>query len=455
MFSVRETSSRELVARDLRRVMHSRVVEPGSAGYDRVCRTWNGAIQSRPAIVAVCQTVEDVQAAVRTARAHNLPLSVRGGGHDWAGRAICDGGLVIDLSEMRQVDIEPSAQIATVQGGALARDVIAAAAPHGLVAVTEACSHVGMAGLTLGGGYGPLSSRYGLALDNLLSVEIVLADGRRVIANPRKHSELFWAIRGGGGNYGVVTSMRIRLHAHPRLLTGMILYPWSEAARVLHGYASLLGWAPDTFCAQAGLLSGPDGKPALDLTPLWTGEPAQGEQMMLRLQRLGETSLAQLGWMTYGEMLALFDEHIVDGRHYAMRTRWLPALTPDVIRMLVAAGQERTSALSAIVLHPFRGAAARVPAYATAFGMRQRHFMVEFLAAWRPEEDDGVHRQWLRDTCQAHEPFSLPGGYANLLGPDAHAQIPHAYGENLARLQDVKRRFDPGRVFTSAIPLPA
>jgi FAD/FMN-containing dehydrogenase len=435
--------------------MHSRVIEPGSADYERICRIWNGAVQSRPAIVAVCQTVEDVQSAVRTARAHALPLSVRGGGHDWAGRAICDDGLVIDLSEMRQVDVEPSAQIATVQGGARARDVIAAAARHGLVAVTGSCGAVGMTGLTLGGGYGALSSRYGLALDNLLSVEIVLADGRRVIANPRKHSELFWALRGGGGNFGVVTAMRIRLHAHPKLLAGLILYPWSEATRVLHGYASLLGWAPDAFSAQAGVLTAPDGEPALFLSPVWTGEPTQGEQLMLRLQRLGETSLAQVGWMTYGEMLGLFDEHIVEGRHYAMRTRWLPDLTPDVIRALVAGGETRTSPLSAIVLHPFRGAAARVPAYATAFGMRQRHFMAEFLAAWEPEEDGAVHRQWVNDVCQAHAPFSLPGGYANLLGPDAHAQIPDAYGENLARLQDVKRRFDPGRVFNSAIPLPA
>jgi hypothetical protein len=203
------------------------------------------------------------------------------------------------------------------------------------------------------------------------------------------------------------------------------------------------------------VLTGPDGQPALFLAPIWTGEPAQGEQLMLRLQRLGETSLAQVGWMTYGEMLDLFDEHNVDGHHYAMRTRWLADLTPEVVRTLVLAGQTRTSPLSSIIVHPFRGAAARVPAYATAFGMRQRHFLVQFLAAWRPEEDGGVHRQWLKDTCQAHEPLSLPGGYANLLGPDAHAQIPHAYGENLARLREVKRRFDPNRVFSSAIPLPA
>src|SRR5215475_10480729 len=192
-------------AHDLRRVMRGEVALPGDAAYSSGRRLFNGAVDRHPALIAFCETMEDARAALRAARAHGLPLSVRGGGHDWVGRALRQDGLVIDLSAMRRVTVDAGARLATVEGGATAADVIAAAEPHGLVAVTGAVGSVGMAGLALGGGYGPLNPRHGLALDNLVAAEVVLGDGRTVIADATRNAELFWALRGGGGNFGVVT----------------------------------------------------------------------------------------------------------------------------------------------------------------------------------------------------------------------------------------------------------
>src|SRR5215469_11095734 len=230
------STSEFTAARELRTVMQGNVVLRGDDNYVQTRQIWNGAVQHEPALFAVCETSGDVQAAVRSAREHRLSLSVRGGGHDWAGRALRHNGLVIDLSSMKRVDVDVEALIATVQGGATAVDVISAAAPHGLVAATGNCGTVGMVGLTTGGGYGPLINRYGLALDNLLAAELVLADGRLVHCDDRENPELFWALRGGGGNFGVVTAMRVRLHPVREVLAGTILFPLSQAKSVIRGY---------------------------------------------------------------------------------------------------------------------------------------------------------------------------------------------------------------------------
>jgi FAD/FMN-containing dehydrogenase len=449
--------SSEAAARELRAVMQGKVVLRGDDAYERVRQIWNGAVNYQPALFALCETPKDVREAVLTARIHRLPLSVRGGGHDWAGRALRQDGLVIDLSAMRQVVVDTEAQAAAVDGGATAGEVIAAAAPHGLTAAVGTVGSVGMAGFTLGGGYGPLTPRYGLGLDNLLSAQVVLADGRLVTADDSENPDLFWALRGGGGNFGVVTSMRIRLHPIRTLLSGLILFPWSEAEWVLRGYAEALASAPDELAVIAGVLSAPDGSPVVFLAPTWSGETKQGEGIVARLKRLGTPLLAQVSPMAYGDMLRMFDAHVVNGRHYAVQTRWLPKLTLDSISTLISAGNTRTSPFTAIALHHFHGAATRVPLSTTAFGLRQAHFLVEVIAAWEPSTDDNsaVHQQWARTVSRALATEALPGGYANLLGPDEHEQIASAYGGNLSRLQRAKQRFDPNGLFTSAIPLPA
>ena len=438
-------------------LLRERTVLPADKAYAGARRIWNGAVSRFPAVFALCETVEDVRAAVWAARTNGLPLSVRGGGHDWAGRALRENGLVIDLSGMRHVEIDAAAQVATVAGGARGMDVVAAAAAHGLTAVTGHCGAVGMAGLTLGGGYGPLTPRLGLALDNLLGADIMLANCTRVTASADEHPDLFWALRGGGGNFGVVTSMRVRLHPIEKVLSGTIIFPWAEAETVLRRYGDMIETAPDELAVMAGILPGPEGAPVLCLSPTWSGEMARGEAVMQDLQRLGTPMRAQIMPMTYGELLGMYDAHVVDGRHYAVETRWLPKLTPDAISSIVAAGGKRTSPFTMIALHHFHGAATRVPENATAFGLRKNHFLVEIIAAWEPglTDDGATHRQWAKNLGQNLAPAALPGGYANLLGPDAWDQIIFAYGSNISRLQHVKQRFDPEGVFTSAIPLPA
>jgi FAD/FMN-containing dehydrogenase len=455
--SVMEIHSALSAARELRARMQGRVVSRGDDDYARARQIWNGAVENQPMLLALCETVEDVQASVRVARSHGIPLSVRGGGHDWVGRALCADGLVIDLSGMRQVSVDPHSRVATVAGGAKVGDVVAAADAHGLIAVLGNCSPVGMAGLTLGGGYSPLDGLYGLAADNLLGAEMVLADGRRVTTGPDEEPELFWAIRGGGGNFGVVTSLRVQLHETHHLLAGRMVFPWSEAETVMRHYVPFAAEMPDELGASLFMASGPDGQPAILSTPIWNGDGLQGEKAMKQLQSLGKPQLAQFGPMTYAEMLAPIDTWLAEaeGCHWEMRTRSLPALTPDSLDAMVTAASRKTSPYSAVGWHHFHGAATRIPAEATAFGLRQEHFMVEILAAWEPGRSDGAaERQWAQDLWEDLAPFALPGGYANLLAPQNRGQARDAYGNNGTRLRALKRHFDPDGVFGSAIPLP-
>jgi FAD/FMN-containing dehydrogenase len=437
-------------------LLRGKTIFPKDEAYASARSVWNAAVDRHPAVFALCETTGQVQAAMRAARAYELPLSVRGGGYDWAGRALRENGLVIDLSGMRHVEIDPVERVAIVGGGALVADVVAAAAAYDLVVATGNCNGVGMVGLTLGGGYGPLTSRCGLALDNLLGAEVVLADGRHITADAIEHPDLFWALRGGGGNFGVVTSIRVRLHPIRELIAGMILFPWSEAETVLRRYGRLIGALPDELTVRAGILTGQDGDPLLFLSPVWSGEAAQSGKALQDLQQLGTPLTVQIDRMTYGELLGMHDAHVAKGRHVAIETRWLPRLSQDVISTIVAAGTNRTSSHTIIALHHFHGAGTRICEDATAFGLRREHFLCEIIAAWEPDssDDDKVHREWARQLSRKLEPNSLPGGYPNLLGPDKHDQIALAYGGNIIRLRQLKRRFDPGNVFSSAIPLP-
>jgi FAD/FMN-containing dehydrogenase len=358
---------------------------------------------------------------------------------------------------MRDVIVNPESRTAIVSGGAKAREVAAAASAHGLVAALGNCGDVGMAGLTLGGGYGPLNGLYGLAADNLLGAELVLADGRCVTTGPDEEPELFWAIRGGGGNFGVVTSMRIRLHEVRHMLAGLIVYPWNEAQAVLSRYAAFAAKMPDELGVSVIMTSGPDGQPAITLVPLWNGDRLQGEHAMEHLQSLGKPQVAQIGPMTYPEILAPIDAKVAEAAscHWEIRTRSLPTLNPAAIDAIVSAVARKTSPHSAVAFHHFHGAATRIPAAAIAFGSRQEHFMVEIIAAWEPDEGNGAaERQWAQDLWKSLAPFALPGGYANLLGLDDREQAAAAYGDNAAWLRALKRRFDPDGVFASAIPLP-
>lgn len=429
---------------------------PGQQPYAAATAIWAKPVGNIPRAVAHCRTPEDVRAAILTARDCGLPLSVRGGGHDWAGRALCEG-LVIDISGMNGVTVDALGRFARVAGGARASDVLTVTDPLGLAAVTGSCSPVGMAGLTLGGGYGPLIGRFGLALDNLLAAEIVLADGRIITAQHGRDDDLFWALRGGGGNFGVVTAMHIRLHELPNVVSGMLIYPFSEARTVLRRYAETASAMPDELSVQVGAVAGPDGVPVIMLVPTWSGRQGQGDKHIAPLLELGTLLVNTVDAVRYGTSLSVFDPHIVNGQRVFMETCSLPALDGASVDLLVEAMAKAVSPGCAIVSHEFRGAATRVPAEATAFGLRRDHVMIEFIASC-PDRADGSeerrHQQWARDTRHAFDAIALPGGYPNLLGPDDADRAAGSFGPNVERLARVKQLYDPENVFRSAIPLP-
>jgi FAD/FMN-containing dehydrogenase len=409
-----------------------------------------------PRAVVHCQTSRDIQQGIAAARSAGLSLSVRGGGHDWAGRALCDG-LVLDLSGMRDVVVNPDRRSARIAGGARAVDVLAQTDPLGLAAVTGSCSGVGMAGLTLGGGYGPLIGRFGLALDNLLAADVVLADGRIVTAERGREEDLFWALRGGGGNFGVVTAMRIRLHEMPNVVSGMLVYPFSEAKTVLRHLADATHSMPDALTVQICAVGGPDGTPVILLVPTWCGLQAEGDRHIAPLLKLGTLLDHTLDAVRYGTSLAVFDPHIVNGQRTFIETCSVPALDEAGIDILVEAMASAASAGCAIATHEFRGAATRVPVEATAFGLRSDHVLIEIIAAFPDRLDrseERRHQQWTLDTRRAFGALALPGGYPNLLGVGDTDRAAESFGHNGERLVRVKQLYDPDNVFCSAIPLP-
>jgi FAD/FMN-containing dehydrogenase len=448
-----------LVGRTLYRLgewLPGRVSKPGDKAYAEATAIWAKPVGRTPRAVVHCQTAEDVRFVIRAARDCDLPLSVRGGGHDWAGRALCDG-VVIDLSGMRSVTIA-SDQTAHVSGGARAADVVATTDPLGLATATGSVGVVGMTGLTLGGGYGPLIGRFGLALDNLEAAEVVLADGRVVTAAHESEEELLWALRGGGGNFGVVTTMRLKLHRLASVRSGMLVYPFAEAKMLLEGCAEIAASAPEDLTFQIGFAAGPDGIPVAIVVPTWCGRVEEGEARLAPFLKLGTVLTNTVGTTPYGTSLTVFDKFLVDGQRYWMETCRLPALNSRGADVLIQAADSFVSPGCAVFTHEFKSAATRVPEEATAFGLRRDHVLVEIIAGFAdiPDEvEEPRHRLWARATRHAFDEMALPGGYPNLLADDDPERVAQSYGSNAARLIKAKQRYDPDNVFRSAIPLPA
>jgi FAD/FMN-containing dehydrogenase len=447
----------KLFERTLEQLDHQlrcRVSRPGDTGYVAATAIWAAPTGPMPRAVVHCENKEDVQWAIRAARELDLPLSVRGGGHDWAGRSLCSG-IVIDLSGMNGVVVDVGDRMAWISGGALASDLLSATDSLGFAAVTGSCGGVGMAGLTIGGGYGPLIGRFGLAIDNLIEAEVVLADGRVVAAGAGSEDELFWALRGGGGGFGVVTLMRYRLHDLPSIRAGSLLFPFAEARAVLEGCAEIVASASDELTFQVGLVIGPDGAPVVTIMPVWCGSPEHGETAVAPFFKLGTPLAGAVEAMPSGGHIALTDPFVVHGQRVLMETCWLPSLGGSIDAFLQASATAVSSGCK-VITHEFRGAASRVPADATAFGLRRDHVLVEIIASCASDADLSVvqrHRQWSETTLRGFDDTALPGGYPNLLGVDPE-RAAKSYGDNAARLVRAKRQYDPDNVFRAAIPLP-
>ncbi|MBB1151659.1 FAD-dependent oxidoreductase [Amycolatopsis dendrobii] len=433
----------EDAARALRARLPAEQVHTSGPQYESTAAVWNAAVAARPAVVVECRSTADVQASVRAARELGLPLSVRSGGHDWAGRALADGGITLDLRPMNRVAVDAGRRAAVIGGGARANDVLAGAEAHGLTAAVGTIGTVGFAGLALGGGYGPFLGKYGLAADNLLGAEIVLADGEVVLANASRLPDLWWALRGGGGNFGVVTALGVRLHETPQITTGPVWYPASDSARVFAAVAEIQADAPDELTVQSGILAGADGSLCVLVWPTWCG-PADPDGF---LARLGPPLASQIETVSsYAAEIARRDAMFPDGRSVTIRTRSLRSFTPEAVPVLASAAAARTSPLSGLSIHHFHGLASRVPVAETAFPLREDHLMVEILGLGEGNDD----RAWADAASAALAPHASPTAYANLLGPDVPSA--NVFGPNSGRLRDIKHRYDPDGVFR-AIPL--
>ncbi|WP_413100420.1 FAD-binding oxidoreductase [Streptomyces sp. Inha503] len=310
---------------------------------------------------------------------------------------------------------------------------------------------VGMAGLSLGGGYGPLLGTAGLAADNLLGAEVVLADGRLI--STEDDPELLWALRGGGGNFGVATSLRVRLHPDRGLVGGMALFPWQEASTVLSRFAGLIADAPDGLTLLLEMTVAPDIGPCLVVVPVWSGEPWHADAAIGAVKRLGTPINSTVAPTTQKDLWGQFDQSVPNGMHWELRTRNIAELTPDIIDLLTGWAETRPGPGAGIGLRQFHGAATRVGADDSAFGLRTNHVAVEISAGHGPDEEPAVYRDWVDNVSNALAPFALPGGYPNFLLPDQAEQVAHAYGAHPERLVRAKESYDPEHVFT-ATPLP-
>lgn len=458
-------SAKRSVFKDLAARLTGHLVLPEGASFEQVRALWNGAVHTRPAAIVRCATAQDVLHTVRFAHAHGCALSVRGGGHDFAGRALCEVGVVIDCSLMRAVTIDPEARTARVQAGATAGDLIHAAQSFGLATTTGTVSTVGLAGLTLGGGYGPLMGQYGLVADNLLSAQVVTADGHLVTASATEHAGLLWGLRGGGGNFGVVVALEYRLHPITTVWSGLLLYPMEQASAILRECSEFLTTAPDELTIQSGFFqmpdSGPDNLPVLFLSPTYCGPVEEGERALAALRSLGKPLADQIQPVAYGALITAIDALFPKGRHYFLQTRSLEGLRPETIGVLIEGARQFSAPYSAFSVHHFHGAASRVVLSEAAFAPRRDHLMVEIVAGWQPQvpaaahvdpkEDQQQHTRWAQDVSRALAPYALTGGYINLLDVGEQERVPLAFGANYERLLALKRRYDPDDVFQSTI----
>ena len=430
----------------LRDVLHGQVLVAGDPEYDQARRVWNGTVDRRPALIVRCADVADVQHAVAFASGHDLPIAVRGGGHSVAGFSTCDDGVLIDLGSMRSVTVDTGARIARAQPGVTGAEFDQATQEHGLATTLGVVSTTGIAGLTLGGGIGWLMRKHGLACDNLRSVELVTADGRLVTASADESPDLFWALKGGGGNFGIVTSFEYHLHpVGPVVYGGSVAFAPERRRAVLEAYRELARKAPDELTAYAAMTSAPDGSPVAAMAACYAGDPDEGARLLDAAKAaVGEPLLDGLGPMTYTERQTRMDAGYPPGEYHYWRSCFLDDLTDEVIDIMV----ERASNLQAppvleLIVEQLGGAIATGDG---AFAHRDASFDVLIAANWTDPVDHDRCVAWARETAAALEPHSR-GGYANY-EPDADgAYAPGAYGDRLARLRAVKGRYDPTNVF--------
>ncbi|HSL23724.1 MAG TPA: FAD-binding oxidoreductase [Vicinamibacterales bacterium] len=447
------------VAGDLQAQLRGTVLGPGDAGYDDARSIWNGMIDRRPALVARCVGVGDVVSCVNFARELRLPLSIKGGGHNIAGLAVRDEALMIDLSLMRGVWVDPAARVARAQPGCLLGDLDRETQIHGLAAVAGFVSTTGIAGLTLGGGFGYLTRRFGWAGDNVSAFEVVTADGRVVRASDRENPDLFWGLRGGGGNFGVVTGFEYRLHpVGPDIYGGAIAWPADQADAVFAAFQRVFRDAPPELSCVPVVRRAPPapwlstmihGKPIVALFVCYSGSPSDGEKLIAPWRATGSPVGDIIQRRSYLSQQSVLDATQPKGRRYYWKSEYLPALTTDALQNLRDSALRAVSPHSGVLVFPVDGALNRLPADHSPAGNRDATAVVNIMGSWERAADDAANIEWARRAWQDIRPLSTGGTYVNFLTEEeGDDRIRAAYGANYARLVDVKTAWDPENLFS-------
>ena len=441
----------------LRAGLRGEVILPGQAGYDEARTVWNAMIDRKPAAVVRCLGAADVIRSIGFARDQKLALAVKGGGHNIAGSAVCDGGLMIDLLPMRSVWVDPINRRARVGPGATLGDFDREAQAFGLATPLGINSTTGVAGLTLGGGFGWLSRKYGLSVDNLLSADMVTADGALLRASESQNQDLFWALRGGGGNFGVVTSFEFRLHkVGPDLLSGLIVFPFQQASDVLARYRDFVAGAPEELSVWAVLRKAPPlpflpadvhGREVLILPLLYMGDPEEGQRLIEPLRRLGSPVGEAVGVQPFVAWQSAFDPLLTPGARNYWKSHDFSALGDPAIEQIVRYAGELPGPHCEIFVAHLGGAINRLPADATAYPHRDAEFVLNVHTRWESPKEDETCVAWARRFFADTAPYATGGVYVNFMTQDEQARVRDAYGGNYARLAELKRKYDPANVF--------
>jgi FAD/FMN-containing dehydrogenase len=437
--------------------LQGELLQPGDPDYDGARKIWNAMIDKRPALIVRCASTADVVRGVNFARENAILLAVRSGGHGIAGNALCDGGMVIDLSAMKAARVDPAGRRVSIEAGATLADLDAATQAHGLATPLGINSTTGIAGLTLGGGFGWLSRKLGLTVDNLESAEVVTAAGEVLRANATENADLFWALRGGGGNFGVVTRFEYRLHpVGPQLLSGLIVYPVSQAKSVLQQYRAFVAGAPDELSVWAVLRQAPPlpflpesahGQGMIALALLYTGDPTEGERLIEPLRGFGTPLGEHVGVQPYLAWQQTFDPLLAPGARNYWKSHNFTELQDGLFDAVVEYIGRLPSPHCEIFFGALGGATARQAPDAVAYAHREAQFVMNVHGRWLDPSEDKSGMAWARDFFKASAPFASAGVYVNFLTADEGDRVTSAYGPNYARLVQVKRKYDPNNLF--------
>jgi FAD/FMN-containing dehydrogenase len=438
-----EAAAVQAFAADLR----GQVLRRGDDGYDAARKVWNGMIDRRPALIARVAGAADVAAAIRFARAHDMALSIKGGGHNVAGKAVCDGGLLIDPSAMKSIRVDPVSRTVRAEPGVVGAELDRETQAFGLATPVGTVSSTGIAGLTLGGGQSWLASKHGLAIDNLLSVDIVTADCELRTASATQNPDLFWAVRGAGHNFGVVTSFEYRVHPVGSVLGGLVVHPLARATEVLRFYRDFTADQPDALQTWAGILTLPDGNRVVALVPCHAGPLDEGERLVAPLRRFGAPILDTVAPTPYVAMQQIFDAAFPPGRLNYWKSALAGRLADEVIAAAVDFAQRMPSPHTVILFAELHGAYSRVPKTETAYFHRDLQYDFILLSGWTDPADTQRNTDWTRELFATCEPHLARAAYVNDLGDEGEDRARSAYADNYPRLAALKAKYDPTNLF--------